>query len=122
MAKGGTDTEGFRSLMVGRVRLFFPCVHAGEDYSCALVDWFIPVDDEPDEMTGMWIVALEVDNDRHRVQSVVSLDSMVQGAHLIGVYGSEFIPVDLHFSESLNVFQSYYVNKYIDHHANTLVF
>ena len=54
--------EGFRSLMVGRVHLFFSCEHAGEDYLCALVDWFIPVDDEPDEVTGMWIVALEMDN------------------------------------------------------------
>ncbi|KIM50469.1 hypothetical protein SCLCIDRAFT_94002, partial [Scleroderma citrinum Foug A] len=117
VAKGGMDMEGFRSLMVGRVHLFFSCVHAGEDYSCALVDWFIPVDDKPDEVTGMWIVAPEMDNNGHRVQSVVSLDSMVQGAHLIGVYGSEFIPVNLHFSESLDVFQSYYVNKYIDHHA-----
>ncbi|KIM63073.1 hypothetical protein SCLCIDRAFT_118222 [Scleroderma citrinum Foug A] len=122
VANGGMDTEGFHSLMVERVHLFFSCVHAGEDYLCALVDWFIPVDDEPDEVMGMWIVALEVDNNGHHVQSVVSLDSMVWGAHLIGVYGSEFIPVNLHFSESLDVFQSYYVNKYIDHHANTLIF
>jgi len=122
VTKGGMDTEGFRSLMVARVRLFFSCVHAGHDYSCALVDWFIPIGDEPDEVTGMWIVVPEVDNDGCRVQSVVSLDSVVRGAHLIGVYGSEFIPVELHFSESLDAFKAYYVNKYIDHHANMLVF
>jgi len=122
VAKGGIDTEGFCSLMVGRVRLFFSCLHAGHTYSCALVDWFIPVADEPDEVTGMWIVAPEVDNDGHHVQCVISLDSVVRGAHLIGVYGSEFIPVDLHFSESLDAFKAYYVNKYIDHHANMLVF
>jgi len=122
VAKGGTDTEGFRSVMVGRVRLFFSCVHAGHCYSCALVDWFVPIAEEPDELTGMWVVAPEVDNDGRRVQSVISLDSVVRGAHLIGVYGNGLLPVDLHFSESLDAFKAYYVNKYIDHHANTLVF
>ena len=122
VAKGGVETEGFRSLLVGRVCLFFSCVHAGHRYSCALLDWFIPIADEPNELTGMWIVVLEVDNNGRRVQSVVALDSVVQGAHLIGVYGREFIPVDLHFSESLDAFKAYYVNKYIDHQANMLVF
>ena len=98
VAKGGTDTEGFCSLMVGRVHLFFSCVHAGEDYSCALVDWFIPVDDEPDEVTGMWIVAPEMDNNGHCVQSVVSLDSMVRGAHLM-----EFMAVSLFLSISTSL-------------------
>ena len=122
VAKGGVDTEGFWSLMVGRVHLFFSCVHAGDCYLCALVDWFIPIADEPDKLTGMWMVVLEVDNDGWWVQSVVSLGSIVQGAHLIGVYGGEFIPVDLHFSKSLDAFEAYCVNKYIDHHANILVF
>ena len=67
------------------------------------------------------IVVPEVDNDGCHVQSIVSLDSVVWGAHLIGVYG-EFIPVKLHFSKSLDAFKAYYVNKYIDHHANMLVF
>ena len=46
----------------------------------------------------------------------------ISNTHLIGIYGSESIPVDLHFSESLDAFKVYYVNKYIDHHANMLVF
>jgi len=122
VAKGGMDTEGFRSLLVGRVCLFFSCVHAGDDYSCALMDQFNLIGDEPDEVMGMWVVTPEVDNDGHRVQSVISLESVVRGAHLIGVYGSEFIPADLHFPETLDPFKAYYVNKYIDHHANILVF
>ena len=77
VAKGGTDTEGFCSVMVGRVCLFFSCVHAGHCYSCVLVDWFVPIAEEPDELTGMWVVAPEVDNDGHHVQSVISLNSVV---------------------------------------------
>ena len=122
VAKGGIDAEGFHSLMVRRVRLFFSCVHEGHCYSCALVDWFVPIAEEPDELTGMWIVVPEVDNDGRRIQSVISLESVVRGPHLIGVYGSESLPVDLHFSEFLDAFKAYYVNRYIDHHANTLVF
>ncbi|KIM62264.1 hypothetical protein SCLCIDRAFT_120036 [Scleroderma citrinum Foug A] len=90
VAKGGVETEGFCSLMVGRVHLFFSCMHTGVCYSCTLVDWFIPIADGPDELTGMWIVVPEVDNDGRRVQSVVSLDSMVRGAHL-----REFMAVNL---------------------------
>ena len=122
VAKGGVDTEGFHSLLVGRVHLFFSCMHAGERYSCALIDWFILIADEPDELTGMWIVVPEVDDNGQHVQSVISLDSVVQGTHLIGIYGSEFIPVKLHFSKSLIAFKAYYVNKYIDHHVNMLMF
>ncbi|KIM59004.1 hypothetical protein SCLCIDRAFT_27590 [Scleroderma citrinum Foug A] len=70
------------------------------------------VADEPDGLTGMWIVAPEVDDNGHRVQCVISLDSVVHGAHLIGVYGGDFIPVDLRFSDSLDAFKAYYVNKF----------
>ncbi|KIM64473.1 hypothetical protein SCLCIDRAFT_115077 [Scleroderma citrinum Foug A] len=122
VAKGGMETEGFRSLMVGRVRLFFSCVHARHDFSCVLVNWFMPVANKPDGLTGMWIMAPEVDDNGHHVQCVISLDLVVRGAHLIGVYGSDFIPVNLRFSDSLDAFKAYYVNKYIDHHANMLVF
>ena len=104
VAKGGMDTEGFCSLLVGRVHLFFSCIHAGHLYSCALVNWFVPIAEKPDELTGMWTVAPEVVNNGCCVQSVISLDSVVQGAHLIGIYSSEFIPVDLCFSESLDAF------------------
>ena len=93
------DTEGFHSLLVARVRLFFSCVHTGHLYLCTLVDWFVPIAEEPDKLTGMWIMAPEVDNNGCHIQSVISLDSVVRGAHLIGVYESELIPVDLHFSE-----------------------
>ena len=71
VAKRGMEMEGFHSLMMGRVCLFFSCVHVGVCYLCALVDWFIPIADGPDELTGMWIMAPEVDNDRRCVQSVV---------------------------------------------------
>jgi len=122
VAKGGVDTDGFRSLLVARVRLFFSCAYNGRDYLCALVDWFLPVAGEVCELTGMWIVAPEIDNQGRHVQSVISLDSIVRSAHLIAVYGNDIVPIDLHFSETLDAFKAYYVNKYIDHHAHALAF
>jgi len=122
VAKGGVDTDGFWSLLVARVCLFFSCAYNGCDYSCALVDWFLPVAGEVCELTGMWIVAPEIDNQGRHVQSVISLDSIVQSAHLIAVYGNNVVPIDLHFSKTLDAFKTYYVNKYIDHHAHVLAF
>ncbi|KIM69013.1 hypothetical protein SCLCIDRAFT_104226, partial [Scleroderma citrinum Foug A] len=121
VAKGGVDA-GFQSLLVARVHLFFSCGYNGCDYSCTLVDWFLPVAGEVVELTGMWIVAPETDNQDRRVQSVISLGSIIWSAHLIPVYGNDLVPIDFHFSETLDAFKAYYVNKYIDHHAHTLVF
>ena len=121
VAKGGVDV-GFQSLLVARVCLFFSCGYNGCDYPCALVDWFLPVAGEVDELMGMWIVAPETDNQDRCMQSVISLDSIIWSAHLIPVYGNNLVPIDFHFSETLDAFKAYYVNKYIDHHAHTLVF
>ncbi|KAG2144246.1 hypothetical protein DEU56DRAFT_870395 [Suillus clintonianus] len=43
-------------------------------------------------------------------------------AHLLPVFGDGALPVDFHFAHSLDAFNSYYVNKYADHHANEIVF
>ncbi|KAI6138060.1 hypothetical protein BKA82DRAFT_3992231 [Pisolithus tinctorius] len=95
-------------------------MNEGQGYSCALVDWFAPVSDKPDGLMGMWIVTPAVDRYGCHVQSVIPLESVVRGAHLIRVSGNDFIHINLHFSESLEAFKAYYVNKYIDHHAYTL--
>ena len=72
-------------------------------------------------MTGMWVVC--PDSTRGiRDRSVLHLDSFLRGAHLIPVYGDETLPVDFHYSYSLDTFQAFYVNKFIDHHANEIAF
>ncbi|KIJ58526.1 hypothetical protein HYDPIDRAFT_119445 [Hydnomerulius pinastri MD-312] len=119
---GGEEEAGFRGLLVARARMFFSCLHEGRRYSCALVDWFLPIDNEPDDETGLWVVCPEVDHAGEWVQSVISLDSIVRGAHLMPMFGGDFLPCDFHFSESLDSFNAYYVNKYIDHHTHTLAF
>ncbi|KAI6038103.1 hypothetical protein EDC04DRAFT_2868504 [Pisolithus marmoratus] len=109
------------------------CIHASPSwrngapcYDCVFVEkdptlpgfqglyvaqWFTPVGNEPCINTGMWKVEHEYDEYG---------DHLV--THLIGIYGDEYIPPDLHYSDSLAAFGSFYVNKYSDYHAFGLAF
>lgn len=118
------DLPGMRGMHVARVFILFSFVLDEIDYPCALVHWFEVVDDQPDKDTGMWIVSPEFRNDETMAISVVHVDCIVRAAHLIPVYGPGFV-VDAHeldFSQSLDNFQLFYVNKYADHHTNEIVF
>jgi len=57
-----------------------------------------------------------------RDRTVLHIDSLLWDAHLIPVYSSKKLPLDFHYSYSLDAFEAYYVNKYIDHHANKMIF
>ena len=56
-----TDSEhdGFLSMCIGKVHLFFSFVHEGLYYPCALVHWFVPVGESVHDETGQWVVELE---------------------------------------------------------------
>ena len=116
------DAEGMRGLDIARVRLFFSFIFQGIFYPCALVQWFSHMGNGPDKDTGMWIIKPESDLDSSPNMSVIHLDTILCGAHLIGVYGKHFLPRQLSFTESLDVFRAYYVNKYIDHHSYEIAF
>ncbi|KAF8814409.1 hypothetical protein BYT27DRAFT_7082274, partial [Phlegmacium glaucopus] len=44
------------------------------------------------------------------------------GAHLLPVYGKQFLPLCFHHTWSLDCFKSFFVNKYTDFHANEIAF
>jgi hypothetical protein len=78
---------------------------------------------EPCPETGMWIMTPDLNREKQRFLAVVHLDCILRGAHLIGVAGKEFMPVrDFDFSDSLDAFNAFYVNKYADHHAHEIAF
>ncbi|KAI0070656.1 hypothetical protein K474DRAFT_1687360 [Panus rudis PR-1116 ss-1] len=116
------DLPGFRGLHVARVLLFFKFKYFGHTFPCALVTWFSPIADEPDDETGMWIVEPDKDENGRRTQSVIHVDTILRGAHLIGVAGHRFIPRSLQHGDSLDTFKHYYVNKYVDHHSHEIAF
>ncbi|KAG1744020.1 uncharacterized protein EDB91DRAFT_1050797 [Suillus paluster] len=109
--------EGMQGLEVARIKSFFSFKHDWELYPCALVHWFDKVGDCADEDTGMWIVCPSVHDDDSPNLAVIHIDTVYRTAHLIPVYGSDFIPDSLKYYHSYDAFRSFYVNKYADHHA-----
>ena len=115
---GPTDSL-MHGLGVGRVRAFFSFTSGLTRYDCALVEWFDIVGDEPDPLTGMWILKPEMHHGRRAVD-VIDVDSIVRSCHLIGFFGGYRIPVDFHFSDALDTFHYFYLNTYIDYHTHEL--
>ena len=112
-----------RGLDVARVHLFFSFELADETYSCVLVHHFCKSFDDPDPDNGMWIVEPDLDGNRYRVMSIVHVDSIVRAAHLLLVFrGDAAVPREINFSHSLDIYEVFYVNKYIDYHAFETVF
>lgn len=109
-------------MIVGRACLFFSFVYHDKIYPCVLLNCFSHIGHSPNPVTGLWKVRPDLDRHGRRVQSVEHLDVIYRAAHLIPVYGDGNLPPDFHFSYSLDVFDSYYVNKYADHHANEIAF
>lgn len=113
--------SGFAGLHVARVRLFFDFTHEGSLHPCALVEWFTPQDLQPCELTRMWVVEPEMVRGK-RVTSVVHLDTILRGAHLLAKYGTAILPRHFRFHQTLSSFHSYYVNKFIDYHSHEIAF
>jgi len=117
------ELEGFRGLHVARVILFFSfSSQLGYTYSCALVQWFSTYGDLPCEDTMLWRVTPDYDTRGQRICSVVHIDTILCSAHLIGVAGSQLLPKHFTYHDTLDAFQLFYVNKYVDHHAHEIAF
>ncbi|KAJ6602841.1 hypothetical protein DFH09DRAFT_899490, partial [Mycena vulgaris] len=71
--------------------------------------------------TGMWVVEPKY-RGKQRLVSVLHLDSFLRDAHLIPVYGKSHIPIGFRYTHSLDAFNAFHVNKYIDHHTNEIAF
>jgi len=71
---------------------------------------------------GLWIVEQDLDERGFPLAAIIHLDTVLRAAHLMGVCGEAFIPKTLTSDNSLDAFYSFYVNKFIDHHAFEIVF
>jgi hypothetical protein len=110
---------GMSGIAVVRVRLLFSVEYDGVHYPCALVEWFKKMGCDP--LTGLWIVHPDCTRGS-RDKSVLHLDSFLHGAHLIPVYNNLRLPPDFKHFYSLDVFNAYYVNKYIDYHTYEIAY
>ncbi|KAJ7732416.1 hypothetical protein B0H16DRAFT_1665174 [Mycena metata] len=117
-----TEAPGFRGLHATRVHLFCRFKFRGIDYLCALMHWFSAHGDEPCPDTGMWIVKPDLVRGQPAME-VIHIDALLRGAHLIGVAGKDRVPLsNFDFSDSLDAFEAFYVNKYADHHSHEIAF
>jgi len=67
----------------------------------------------------MWIVQPDDDGSP---PSIIHLNSVVCAAHLLPVFGQEFVPTTLSLIDTLDTFTRFYVNKFVDHHTFEIVF
>ena len=105
------------------VLLFFSLTHKKQPLECALVNWFVYDGDEPvrDPDTGMYMVHLERDRRGKTEIQVISVDSIIRGAHLLPVYGEGRVPRSITYSNVLDKGRSFFINHYVDHHVHELV-
>ncbi|KAI5987199.1 hypothetical protein EDD15DRAFT_2372610 [Pisolithus albus] len=73
--------------------------------------------DEPDELTGMWMVRPSFMGNGSKNLSVIHLDSIVRSAHLLPIFGHEQVPRAVNFHNSLDIYRGFYVNRFADYHA-----
>jgi hypothetical protein len=112
---------GMKGMSVVQVCLLFSFIHGTKTYPCTLVDWFKTYGRSPDPVTGLWRVVPEIESGE-RVQSVIHLDSLLRGVHLLPSFSSQFIPTNFNRDDTLDAFAAYYVNKFADHHAHEVIY
>jgi hypothetical protein len=71
----------------------------------------------PDDYTGMWVVELDVLGNGEAFTLIIHLNMIIRASHLIPVFGPQCVSKTLSFTDTLDAFFSFYVNKYVDHHA-----
>ncbi|KIK82053.1 hypothetical protein PAXRUDRAFT_154645 [Paxillus rubicundulus Ve08.2h10] len=108
--------NGMCGMDVVHVLAFFSFTLHGQHYPCAVVHWFIH-SEEPDEITGMWIVCPGFNAHNQPDISIIHLDTIYHAAHLIPIYGIQDIPPEIQPHQSYDVFRAYYINKFADHHT-----
>ena len=106
---------GMHGLSIAWARLFFSATVNCLKYPCALVHWYSPVGDPLDESTGMWAVEPDTLDDGKPWMAIIHLDTVVQLAHLLPIYGEEQAPRGVKYTSSLDVFSA-------DHHASEIAF
>jgi hypothetical protein len=116
------DKPEMGGMTVAQLRLLFSFTEpsSGKTHACALVNWFPTVGSVPDPKTGMWKVRREV-VDGSRPLQVISLGTIVRGAHLLPVFGEGRLPEGFCFTDALEAFREYFLNHFSDNHCHELL-
>ncbi|KAI0309694.1 hypothetical protein OF83DRAFT_1088887 [Amylostereum chailletii] len=107
---------------VARVKMLFSFKYSGQTFPCALIQWFSRTDAVPDADTGMWIFRPDTLRNGKPDLQVIHLDSIHRSAHLLPIFGHTMVNPDMHFSDSLNWFHLFYLNKWADHNSFDILY
>ncbi|KAI6140854.1 hypothetical protein BKA82DRAFT_166559, partial [Pisolithus tinctorius] len=108
--------EGILGMDIAQVLCLFSFVHTnGQTFLCALIHWFDQIADEPDKLTGMWMVAPSLVEDSLHL-AVIHIDSIIHSTHLLPNFRDKYVPPYVNCHNSLDIFHRFYVNHFTDHH------
>jgi len=108
---------GPHGLSVAHLVLLFTFLFKSKDRPTAVVRWFTFDGESPDEDSGMWIVKPQNHPDGKSSFGLIPTDAIMWACHLIPVYGTAKVPPYVKFHNSLHLYKSYYLNRFIDHHS-----
>ena len=109
------------NFLVARVLLFFSFTIDDELHQCALIHWFSISGDQPDPDNGMWVATPDYTGNA-RDLAVIHIDSIFRAVHLLPIFDDKPLPRTLDYTTTLDSFQGFYINTYIDYHTyETLV-
>lgn len=114
------QSPGLNGYGIARIRTFFSFRYYAIRYDCALIDDYELAGDTADEDTGMWKVRVKRDpRSRRTIRRVIPLTDIFRAAHLIPVFKgtSDARLKGVSLETSLDDYQVFYVNPFIDYHA-----
>ncbi|KAI6019111.1 hypothetical protein EDC04DRAFT_2869953 [Pisolithus marmoratus] len=111
------ELQGMCHMDIACILCFFSFRSEGIFYPSAIMQWFDCVGDAPDETTRMWMVWPSFIQNHQCNLAVIHVDSIFCAAHLIPIYGRDFVLQEIAPCHSYDAFNGYYVNKFADHHA-----
>ncbi|KIN97265.1 hypothetical protein M404DRAFT_161060 [Pisolithus tinctorius Marx 270] len=117
------EAEGMHGLDIACILCFFLFKYQGTLYPCAVIHWFDHMGDGPDIATEMWIVCPSYNACNVPHITIIHINAIYHVAHLIPVYATHNINTrDIKPHDSYNTFNSFYVNKFTNHHAFEIAF
>ncbi|KAG1827440.1 uncharacterized protein BJ212DRAFT_1443481 [Suillus subaureus] len=88
----------------GMVWAFFSFNYAGTVYPCTIVHWFDVIGGLPDLEMGMWVVCPAYYANCAPTHTIIHADTIYYAAHLIPIYGNQFLPLDIMLHMSYDAF------------------
>ncbi|KAH8980964.1 hypothetical protein EDB86DRAFT_2813274 [Lactarius hatsudake] len=65
----------------------------------------------------MWLVEREYNQDQKPHLAVVHIDTIFRAVHLLPYFGQELVQKGFSYTDTLDSYAIFYVNKYADHHS-----